>query len=56
MAEEKTCTSCGVKIAFMKDATSFPCPGCGDFTVNRCVKCRKGSVIFKCPKCGFEGP
>lgn len=52
--EEKKCTSCGVNVAFMKDATSFPCPECGK-QINRCAKCRKGSVGFKC-ECGFEGP
>ncbi len=54
--EKKKCTSCGLDITFMKEATSFPCPNCGEVTINRCAKCREGAVGYECPKCGFEGP
>ncbi len=52
---ELKCTSCGNAIP-APGATSFPCPSCGEATVGRCARCRDQSVMYRCPKCGFEGP
>lgn len=70
MAEEKTeeaeqskteagalrCTSCNVHIGAKDNFVKFMCPSCGDALIVRCANCKSSSVIYKCPKCGFEGP
>ncbi|BDC35892.1 zinc finger domain-containing protein [Candidatus Methanoliparum sp. LAM-1] len=48
------CTSCNTRLV-EKGFVRFPCPHCGE-TIARCVKCRELAVIYKCPKCGYEGP
>jgi len=52
---ELRCTSCGRALPG-PGGTQFPCPGCGDVTIGRCARCRDQSVLYTCPKCGFEGP
>ena len=37
-------------------STSFPCPKCGKYTINRTRKAREIVIKYKCPECGFEGP
>jgi len=51
---ELKCTSSGVALSG-RGATHFPCPDCGT-TIGRCRQCRDQSVLYRCPKCGFEGP
>lgn len=46
------CNSCNKEIS--NDGLVFKCPECGK-KINRCDKCRKLSVKYKC-ECGFEGP
>jgi len=48
------CISCGVRLA-ERGFVRFPCPMCA-YPIGRCVRCRKQSIIYKCPKCGFTGP
>ncbi len=55
MATNRRCTSCGLALT-ARGATSFPCPDCGDAGLGRCPRCRDQSVVYRCPKCGFEGP
>jgi len=52
---ELRCSSCGRTVP-AKGATQFPCPNCGETTIGRCARCRDQSVLYHCPKCGFEGP
>ncbi len=52
---EEYCTSCGIKLV-EKGFVTFPCPMCGDFKINRCVKCRKKGNLYVCEKCGLVGP
>jgi hypothetical protein len=47
------CTSCNAPLA-ERGATEFKCPDCGE-TIYRCAQCRKQSVKYTCPKCGFQG-
>ncbi|MGI0132571.1 MAG: zinc finger domain-containing protein [Thermoplasmata archaeon] len=49
------CSSCGVALSG-RGATHFPCPQCGELTLGRCARCRDQSVVYRCPKCSFEGP
>jgi predicted RNA-binding Zn-ribbon protein involved in translation (DUF1610 family) len=37
-------------------AVVFKCPNCGKVEIIRCNKCRKMSVPYVCPICGFQGP
>lgn len=46
------CQSCD---ADFLEGVSFVCPRCNREKVNRCTKCKKTSVKYKC-KCGFVGP
>ncbi|HEV2231714.1 MAG TPA: zinc finger domain-containing protein [Thermoplasmata archaeon] len=55
MQADRRCTSCGRAIAG-HGSTHFPCPQCGDSVLGRCANCRDQSVLYRCPKCGFEGP
>ncbi len=48
------CTSCNAPLA-EAGATRFPCPKCGH-EIRRCNRCRKQSVPYICPQCGFRGP
>ena len=52
---ELRCTSCGRALP-SPGGTQFPCPSCGEVTIGRDARCRDQSVIYRCPKCGFEGP
>lgn len=54
--EPPICSSCGKIIAPGEAAVRFSCPNCGEVIIWRCERCRKFSRIYKCPKCGFEGP
>ena len=49
------CASCGRALRGA-GATQFPCPSCGETAIGRCSRCRDQSVLYRCPKCGFEGP
>ncbi|HTT15103.1 MAG TPA: zinc finger domain-containing protein [Thermoplasmata archaeon] len=49
------CTSSGHALP-APGGTQFPCPGCGIEVIGRCARCRDQSVLYKCPRCGFEGP
>jgi Zn-ribbon RNA-binding protein len=49
------CTSSGVALGG-RGTTTFLCPDCGIATIGRCVRCRDQSVLYTCPKCGFQGP
>ena len=51
-----TCVSCGKRVETESYWVRFKCPACSDSEVIRCEKCRRLSVKYKCPKCGFEGP
>jgi Zn-ribbon RNA-binding protein len=48
------CVSCGIRLN-EKGAVKFKCPGCGA-ELGRCAKCRQQANIYKCQKCGFQGP
>lgn len=50
------CTSCRTGLRTEEGWTRFACPNCGEAEIFRCVRCRKQSVVYACPKCGFEGP
>ncbi len=52
---ELKCTSCGRTIPG-PGATQFLCPSCGEASIGRCQRCRDQSVLYHCPKCGFDGP
>ena len=49
----KNCNSCGRQT---KEYSEFPCPSCGEARIVRCQHCRETLNIYKCPKCGREGP
>ncbi|HTT17160.1 MAG TPA: zinc finger domain-containing protein [Thermoplasmata archaeon] len=49
------CTSCGRSLRVV-GATQFLCPNCGEASIGRCDRCRDQSVMYRCPKCSFEGP
>ena len=49
------CTSCGRSLR-AAGTTQFVCPNCGEGSIGRCSRCRDQSVMYRCPKCGFEGP
>jgi len=51
-----TCTSCGKPIPPGSESTKFLCPSCGEIQIKRDGKCRKFGRLYKCPKCGFQGP
>ncbi len=53
--QELRCTSCGRAVP-APGATQFLCPNCAEVTIGRCARCRDQSVVYHCPKCGFEGP
>ncbi|MBU5690141.1 MAG: zinc finger domain-containing protein [Candidatus Aenigmatarchaeota archaeon] len=50
------CTSCKVNLLGDTKFVQFKCPNCGEVDIFRCSKCRRLSNIYKCSKCGFEGP
>lgn len=50
------CSSCGKRVEAESYWVRFQCPECGKGDVVRCERCRKLSVVYKCPKCEFEGP
>ncbi|MCP4760348.1 MAG: DUF1610 domain-containing protein [archaeon] len=54
--DQNECAGCGKMIAPYENGVSFPCPLCGDITIYRCERCRIFARLYKCPKCGFEGP
>ncbi len=49
------CTSCGARL-LGTGFTVFPCPNCLENEIARCVKCRRLGNVYRCDKCGFEGP
>lgn len=49
----KICSSCGKQT---RGYAEFPCPHCGESTIVRCPHCREVSNVYKCVKCGGEGP
>ncbi len=51
-----TCSSCGRLISPTERGVAFYCPNCGRVLIWRCNKCRKLTIKYKCPNCGFEGP
>ncbi|MCD6557585.1 MAG: DUF1610 domain-containing protein [Candidatus Aenigmarchaeota archaeon] len=53
---ELKCITCGVNIVSEDNFSKFLCPNCGKVEIIRCEKCRRKSNIYRCPKCGFEGP
>ena len=55
-ARKVACTSCKTDISVVKKCVSFKCPQCGKEKITRCGKCRRLSVPYICPGCGFEGP
>ena len=50
------CISCGKNITPGEKHSKFKCPGCNEVVIVRCSKCKLFSSIYKCPKCGYEGP
>ncbi|ABM81180.1 zinc finger domain-containing protein [Hyperthermus butylicus] len=50
------CASCGRPITPWEKGVAFVCPNCGEVVIWRCARCRKMGVVYRCPKCGFEGP
>ncbi|HZY70693.1 MAG TPA: zinc finger domain-containing protein [Thermoplasmata archaeon] len=52
---ELGCTSCGSALGGI-GSVKFPCPDCGQETIGRDRRCRDQSVLYRCPRCGFEGP
>ena len=56
MADDLKCTTCNVNLISEDKFVKFLCPGCAEVEIMRCEKCRRASNMFKCPKCGFEGP
>ncbi|MCD6301150.1 MAG: DUF1610 domain-containing protein [Staphylothermus sp.] len=55
-ASPPICSSCHRVMAPHEHGTEFPCPNCGQVIIRRCKKCRKLSVPYVCPNCGFRGP
>jgi len=41
---DKKCISCNSAVVNDEQATSLPCPKCGNETIVRCGKCRKTAV------------
>lgn len=56
MVEQEICISCKKNIAGVDMSAVFKCPQCGKAKIVRCGDCRKNSVKYVCPSCGFEGP
>jgi len=54
--EVTTCSSCHRVLSPREVASKFYCPNCGKAIIKRCYKCRKLSVPYTCPVCGFKGP
>lgn len=52
----KKCSSCNRLIRPREKAAIFLCPNCGKVEIIRCAKCRKMSIPYVCPVCGFQGP
>ncbi len=52
----RVCTSCGRIIPPDEKPVVFLCPNCGKVEIIRCNKCRKQTVKYTCPVCGFTGP
>lgn len=50
------CSSCHRIMAPHEPGVSFVCPNCGRGVIKRCNKCRKLSIHYICPVCGFRGP
>jgi len=55
-ASVRKCSSCNRLIMPREKAVIFKCPNCGRVEIVRCTKCRKMSVPYECPVCGFKGP
>ena len=56
VARMRICSSCGRVIAPDDKPVTFYCPNCGKVEIIRCSKCRKQTVKYTCPICGFTGP
>ncbi|MFQ5940690.1 MAG: zinc finger domain-containing protein [Nitrososphaerales archaeon] len=54
--ELPVCTSCNRTIMPNDECVKFMCANCGDDLIWRCESCREFARIYKCSKCGFEGP
>lgn len=52
----RVCTSCRRLLRPDEKAVIFSCPNCGQVEIIRCYKCRKQTVKYTCPVCGFTGP
>ncbi len=52
----RVCTSCRRLLRPDEKAVVFSCPNCGQVEIIRCYKCRKQTVKYTCPVCGFTGP
>ncbi|MGC8983117.1 MAG: zinc finger domain-containing protein [Desulfurococcaceae archaeon] len=50
------CNSCKRPFIPGEYGTEFVCPNCGRSVIRRCSRCRKLSVSYECPSCGFRGP
>ncbi|MEM2142536.1 MAG: zinc finger domain-containing protein [Candidatus Thorarchaeota archaeon] len=50
------CTSCHRSVSPLSNNVKFNCPQCGSFVIWRCESCRRFSIRYTCPSCGFEGP
>ncbi|MEM1628324.1 MAG: zinc finger domain-containing protein [Desulfurococcaceae archaeon] len=55
-ASPPICSSCQKLITPNEYGVEFPCPNCGKTIIRRCKRCRKLSVEYNCPACGFKGP
>lgn len=50
------CKSCHKSLVSEDMFTKFECPKCMEETIYRCRECRRKNNLYKCGKCGFEGP
>ncbi len=50
------CVSCGKKVETENFWVEFDCPNCSEEKIIRCERCRRLANVYKCGKCGFEGP
>jgi len=50
------CSSCNTHVLAKENFVKFNCPNCGESLIIRCSTCKALGNIYKCEKCGFEGP
>ncbi len=53
---EMKCTSCGMNLSGDDRFVRFKCPNCLKVEIFRCSRCKRLSVEYLCPNCGFKGP